>query len=77
MIDELTDCYQPFSPAKAVDSDEEPAGGAQVGDVVEVDGAQATIVSLPLSLPPPKLSVEWVRGRGNKGERAGKGRGMG
>ncbi len=25
-----------------MDSDEEPAGGAQVGDVVEVDGAQAT-----------------------------------
>ena len=44
MIDELTDWYQPFPPAKAVDSDEEPAGGAQVGDVVElrVDGAQAT-----------------------------------
>jgi hypothetical protein len=25
-----------------VDSDEEPAGGAQVGDVVELDSAQAT-----------------------------------
>jgi hypothetical protein len=42
LIDELTDWYQRFPPAKVVDSDEEPAGGAQVGDVVELDGAQAT-----------------------------------
>ncbi len=42
LIDELTDWYQRFPPAKAVGSCEEPAGGAKVGDVVELDYTQAT-----------------------------------
>jgi hypothetical protein len=40
---ELTDWYARFPPAKAVDSDEEgPAGGANVGDVVDIGPAQPT-----------------------------------
>ena len=35
LIDELTDWYQRFPPAKSVDSDEEPAGSAKVGGVVD------------------------------------------
>ena len=35
LIDELTDWYQRFPPAKTVDSDEEPDGGAYVGEVVD------------------------------------------